>query len=279
MPELYDTSEESDEENASLNDGQDDEGDLWVVEDLIGPRTGKFRSEPPAFPKYKPKMKPGPTFLHPGTTMPVDFVHLYFDDSIMNCFVINTNLVGVKLIASLKKNSKGPNKSRWIPTTIAELYRLFAVFLHMGMKRQPSMRSYWSNDPRYSDAFVKKSFARDRFEILKKCLHLVDPSAFTQEEIKSLQKANPFWRVSPLLDHLTDVFQRYFTCGQNLDIDEMCIGFKGRHVARCYNPNKPEKWHLKAFCLNDSASGYLHQFYMYQGFTFNYFFNVPNKSP
>ena len=46
----------------------------------------------------------------------------------------------------------------------------------------------------------------------------------------------------------------------------MCV-FKGRHRCRCYNPNKPEKWHFKAFCLNDSGSGYLHRFYMYQGST------------
>ena len=42
----------------------------------------------------------------------------------------------------------------------------------------------------------------------------------------------------------------------------MSIYFKGRHRCRCYNPNKPEKWHFKAFCLNDG--GYLWNFYMYQ---------------
>ena len=155
---------------------------------MIGPRTGKFRSEPPAFPKYKPKMKPGPVFLHPCTTMPIDFLHLYLDGGIMESFVRNTNLIGVKLIASLRKRTKGPNKLLWNPTSIGELYRLFSVFLHMGMKRQPSMRSYWSNDPRYSDTFVKKSFTRDRFELLKKCLHVVNPSAFTNEELKTMQK-------------------------------------------------------------------------------------------
>ena len=80
----------------------------------------------------------------------------------------------------------------------------------MGMKRQPSMRSYWSNDPRYSDTFVKKSFTRDRFELLKKFLHVVNPSAFTNEEVKTMQKDDPFWRVNPFLEHLSDVFQRYY---------------------------------------------------------------------
>jgi len=39
-------------------------------------------------------------------------------------------------------------------------------------------------------------------------------------------------------------------------IDEMAIAFKGRHRCKRYNPNKPDKWHLKSYCLNDSETGY-----------------------
>jgi hypothetical protein len=132
----------------------------------------------------------------------------------------------------------------------------------MGLKRQLTMRSYWTQDPRYSDAFVKKCFPRQRFEDIKFSLHIVQPQLFSQQEQTNLQKEDPFWRITPLLDHLSAKYQEHFRC---IDIDEMCIGFKGKHIARCNNPNKPEKWHLKAFCLNDSQTGYLHRFYMYQG--------------
>ena len=138
------------------------------------------------------------------------------------------------------------------------------------------MRSYWSQDPRYSDSFEKKCFSMDRFETLKTALHLIDSDLFSKEDMATLQKNDPFWRVTPLLQHLSFKYGQYFVCHQNIDIDEMCIGFKGRHIARCYNPNKPDKWHFKTFCLNDSASGYLHRFYMYQGLTLNFFPNVPN---
>ena len=30
---------------------------------------------------------------------------------------------------------------------------------------------------------------------------------------------------------------------------------------------KPEKWHFKAFCLNDGKTGYLWDFYLYRGAT------------
>ncbi len=276
MPELYDDSDDSEGEGDLDSNSDHHEDDLWTEEDLIGRRAGKFKTEPPAFPKYTPELKPGPIFLHPCTSFPIDFFHLYFDSSLMAIFVENTNISGAEIVASINKTSKGPNKGPWTPTTTGELYRLFGVFLQMGIKRQPSMRSYWSNDPRYSDAFVKKCFSRERFELLKKALHCVNPSAYSNEEIKNKQKEDSFWRVKPFLDHLCDKYQLHFVCGQNLDVDEMCIGFKGRHVARCYNPNKPEKWHLKAFCLNDSKTGYLHRFYMYQGCSFYSFSKIPN---
>ena len=268
MPELYDSSDGSDIENGSYPDSDNDIGPIWTLEDLSQPQFRKNRFLPSNFPKFSPIFPPGPINIPPGTASPIDFLRLYFNSDLLEIFVENTNQFGSKIIVPIKKNSKSPHKGSWRPTTPSEIFRLFGVLLHMGMKRQPSMRSYWSNDARFSDAFVKRAFTRDRFEILKKCLHVVNPSELNSNELKQMQKDDPFWRVTPFVEHLSNMYQRYFACDQNFDIDEMCIGFKGRHVARCYNPSKPEKWHLKAFCLNDSSSGYLHHFYMYQGFIF-----------
>jgi hypothetical protein len=67
------------------------------------------------------------------------------------------------------------------------------------------------------------------------------------------------------MDNSWTCFQHYYECGHCLSVDEMCIFFKGRHCCRCYNPQKPHKWHLKAFCLNDADTGYLSNFFMYRG--------------
>ena len=69
--------------------------------------------------------------------------------------------------------------------------------------------------------------------------------------------------VRGILDKLANNFMRWYEPGQGLSGDESCFDFKGRHIARCYNPNKPAKWHFKAFCLHDSRSFYLLNFYMY----------------
>jgi hypothetical protein len=274
MPELYDSSDCSDSENVSNPDLEGNNDPIWTLEDLIHTQLGKNRFLPSNFPKFSPLIPPGPINIPPGTILPIDFLLLYLNSDLLNLFVENTNHVGSNIIVPLKKKSKSPNKGSWRPTTQSEILRLFGVLLHLGLKRQPSMRSYWSNDIRFSDGFVKRAFTRDRFEILKKSLHVVNPGELNAIQLKQLQKDDPFWRVTPFVEHLSNMYQRYFACDQHFDI--LCIGFKGRHVARCYNPSKPEKWHLKAFCLNDSASGYLHRFYMYQGFNFYIFFNSPN---
>ena len=61
------------------------------------------------------------------------------------------------------------------------------------------MRSYWSNDIRLSDGFVKRAFTRDRFEILKKSLHVVNPGELNGIQLKQMQKDDPFWRVTPFV--------------------------------------------------------------------------------
>ena len=276
MPDLYDDTDDDKDESDGDPDSEEDDEPTWTEEELAAPNSGKFKSDTPAFPKFKPVYTPGPSNIPIGTENPIDFLNLYLDCSIIDEFVKHTNIFGEELCAFLKKKSKSPHQGSWKPTNRSEIYRLFGVLLHMGMKRQPSMRCYWSNDPRFTDPFVKKCFTRDRFEMLKKCLHVIHIPNLFPSELKQRQKDDCFWRVSPFLDHLCLMYMRFYVCNQDIDIDEMCIGFKGRHVARCYNPNKPEKWHLKAFCLNDSTTGYLHGFYMYQGLQFYIFFNSPN---
>jgi hypothetical protein len=87
----------------------------------------------------------------------------------------------------------------------------------------------------------------------------------SEHQKNMLRNSDPFFHISGFLKHLSTKFALYFVANQKIDIDEMCIGFKGRHRCRCYNPNKPNKFHLKAFCLNDSTTGYLLSFYMYHG--------------
>jgi hypothetical protein len=59
--------------------------------------------------------------------------------------------------------------------------------------------------------------------------------------------------------------KKYWHMGRLMSADEAVVPFKGRHRARCYNPQKPSKYHLKKFGLNCAKTGYCYSFYYYEG--------------
>ena len=107
------------------------------------------------------------------------------------------------------------------------------------------------------------------FENIVRCLHYHNTAKYSKEEKLLKFKKNPFWQVLDFVEAMESQFKLMFELGQFFYIDAMCIGFRGRHVARCYNPSKPNKYHLKFFCLNDGATGYLYALYPYPGKDFD----------
>ena len=183
------------------------------------------------------------------------FFHLFFDKTIMETFVSSTNAY-----ASCTKETDWKKQ-----LSVKELDVFFACILYLGIVRVPTRRAAWSKNERYSIPFLKTLMSGKRFEAILRNLHYVNTAELTTEQEAVRGRESSFWQVQEFLTRLANNFYTYFSPGQFLDIDEMCIYFKGRHKARCYNPNKPEKWHFKAFCLNDADTGYLLDFFMYEG--------------
>jgi hypothetical protein len=88
---------------------------------------------------------------------------------------------------------------------------------------------------------------------------------YTDEEIKELNKDDCFWRIVELEELLAERFQFYYECGQYIDGDEQGIPAKCYHSAIQYNGDKPYKYFFKLYCLNDSISKYMHNFYLFRG--------------
>jgi hypothetical protein len=177
---------------------------------------------------------------------------LFFDDEIMQTFVDNTNNFG---------KAKDP---KFKLVTHDEILKFFGLIMFMGIVDIPQRRMYWGNT-KYTQSFVKKTMSGPRFEEILKYMHWIDTSGMSEAQKAANNKENSFWSVEGFLDKLAQNCQSNYNLGFEIDIDEMCIHFKGRHRAKCYNPNKPERWHIKAFCLNDAKTGFLHNWFMYQG--------------
>ncbi|KAI8726902.1 piggyBac transposable element-derived protein 4 [Biomphalaria glabrata] len=63
----------------------------------------------------------------------------------------------------------------------------------------------------------------------------------------------------------TNVAEMHFIPFEEVAIDEMVIGFKGRFGPLQYNPSKPEKHHIKNYGLCDSSTGYVINLITYYG--------------
>ena len=53
--------------------------------------------------------------------------------------------------------------------------------------------------------------------------------------------------------------------GANVSIDEACCPFKGHLCFRCYNPSKPNHFHIKLFQVPEYSTGYIIGFEVYMG--------------
>lgn len=251
-----DPDDEIDDESDYMDQYKDTVWTNFEYEDPSLSGSSSNSSAPRTYPRFSEE--PGrPINIPENCKDPLHFFRLFFTDTVMDDFVRATNSYG---------REKCPG---FTPTNVAELNTLFAMILLMGLVRQPEMTSYWRKENKflsdlYGRSIVSTHMSRNRFQQLIAYLHHLDLGNKTPSQRLEMKRNDPFYLVTPFLNFLSDRFAYYYRCSDFIDIDEMCIKFKGRHKCRFYNPNKPHKWHFKAFCLND-RNGYLHRFYMYRG--------------
>ena len=67
-------------------------------------------------------------------------------------------------------------------------------------------------------------------------------------------------KVKNLVNHINSTCLEYFVPNEHISVNESIIGFKGRVMWKCYNPNKPTKWGFKVYTMCNSASAYITAF-------------------
>ena len=126
----------------------------------------------------------------------------------------------------------------WTEISMAELYRYLSVLIVMGMNNRPRFRDFFSKKPHLRSEWFNDMFTRDRFEAIHyTMLHC--------SEVGAQGKA----KIEPFVDSLLSKFQDAFYPFQEVSIDEMVIGWKGRFASKQYNPSKPSKYHVTTFGL------------------------------
>jgi len=218
--------------------------------------TKQFEDVKGVLPKFNPRGNVGSrvnkTPGAPLVTTVLQYFSLFFCSMILGRFIDQTNKYG-------KYNYK-----RWKDVDLAEFKTFLAIILHFGIVKYPQRDMPWRKNSKFSSIWVQERMREYRFNQLLRCWHW-DATVCSPKERAEKNKADCFWTVKSFLDKLAGNFLHWYDPDYRCNIDEGVFGFKGRHRARCYNPNKPEKWHFKSFCLNCSTTGYLMNFFMYQG--------------
>lgn len=186
---------------------------------------------------------------------PLEYLWLFWNMYIINTFITATN-----------NFAADSERVRWFPVTTEEFYIFLAMIIWFGINRLPDRAMAWASGRNpFSNIFISTCMSRHRFNDIMSCWHWQNNFNMTDEERRQRNRANGFWSVQQFIDALDESFLREHRPQQFICIDEQCIACKSRHRCKCYNPHKPEKWHFKVFCLNDSITGYVISFYLYQG--------------
>ena len=104
-----------------------------------------------------------------------------------------------------------------------------------------------------------------------KFIHLNDNEKYIK---KGEDGHDALYKLRPFLDPLVENFQKAYTPGRELSLDEAMVGFKGRLGFIQYLLNKPHKWGMKAFVLADSVTGYTYNWRLYTGTAYMYIHSV-----
>lgn len=124
----------------------------------------------------------------------------------------------------------------------------------MGLNAKHSIKDYWSTKPHRASPWFRSMFSRTKFLLIyQSMLHAAVPDAQGKCKIESFINA------------LISSFQEAFYPFENICIDEMVIGHKGRFRYKQYNASKPKKYHIKSYGLCDSITGYVFNLMVYFG--------------
>ena len=203
------------------------------------------------------------TVNNPGIRLPtsgqyeneLSYFQLYFTDDIITEFVHETNKYAKEKIEKAQPLSKHSIWRTWKDTTLEEMKSFLGVVINMGMNPKCSMKEYFSSQWTERMPFFVDVFSRGRFCQIYWMLHL-------QQSVGQGFRGD---KIQNLVDHMNLTCRKYFVPNENIAVDESTVGFKGRVIWKCYNPQKPAKWGLRVYTMCDSASAYIVAFVPYYG--------------
>ena len=128
----------------------------------------------------------------------------------------------------------------WTPTSADEIWAFLGTIVLIGYHTLPSFEKYWSSKKFSRVPVLQERITFGRFCRLWGNLHIVD-----NETDDSFDK---FFKVRPVISHLSCSFSQAYDPGKCLSIDETMIKSKGRAKGKVCMPKKPIKCNGCGLC-------------------------------
>ena len=119
----------------------------------------------------------------------------------------------------------------------------------MGLVPKGSIPKYWDHGETVKTAFFETYMEWNMFQSIMSNLQVSDSALDLPRNHLNHDK---LLKVRPFLDMMNKIFKQSYKCWRDLSFDEGCCLFKGRLNFKCYNPSKPNKWHIKIFEVSDA---------------------------
>ena len=186
--------------------------------------------------------------------IPLDFFHLYFDQTLMEIIASETNRYHLQ-------NSKNTSShaAPWVDTNIDEMYVFLTTTMLMTHVKKHKIQEYWSTDQLIMTPVFSHIFSRDRYLALLRYIHFNNNENYTAED--------RLFKVKPIIDDLKAKFHLSLNPYQNLVIDESLMLWKGRLSFKQYIPSKRNRFGVKLYVLCDCRTGFILDFIPYTGST------------
>ena len=175
---------------------------------------------------------------------PYELFRLYYDDDMRHLIMTES----VKY-ARQKNNQK-------ISADECDLDVFIGILILSGYHSLPREHLYWSRDEDLDVSYVSSRMSRNRFEDLKRYLHLADNSC--------IDGTDKLHKIRPFVNHCNAKLQQHGVFSQYLSIDEQMVPYFGHHSAKMYIHSKPIRFGFKLWVLA-SDSGYPYYFIVYCG--------------
>jgi Transposase IS4 len=209
----------------------------------------------------------------PATKFPmseVDALCLYLDEEIIQMMVDETNRNASRSraeheLGKIQNNMYLPNQRPWKDVSNVEMYRWIGIFIYIGNHKESQLKNYWKCSGRGPIHFdVVASMSQVRWEQINRYLHVCDKEDMAQSMSQNSTKKRPIStvrphdKVEPIAKRLKTNFQKYWTPGTHVTVDECIAGFSGKSSDIVNIPTKPTPIGYKIWVLSDS--GYVYDF-------------------